>query len=235
MVPCDRPYTKYRKANDRASPIWDEGKTYASREEPSIVRGWKCRRCKTMVPLHGGMPSNAQKHLKNKHDIVLKGTGDSERGEEEDTMSIGSSSQAKSQGQQQLVMRPNIKLFRSSILQWYIERHLPFASIEDHSFRRAMTALNSSVKDYLWGRDARRNWAKDEFVAAKGRMKQMLNDALSKIHISFDIWTSPYSTYAFLGVVAHFITKLDDKTKSQSILSSYLHRLTIIFSIGGIR
>jgi hypothetical protein len=74
------------------------------------------------------------------------------------------------------------------------------------------------MKDYLFGRDAMRNWAKEEFSFGKIEMKKILHQALSKVHISFDIWTSPYSTYAFLGVVAHFITKTRGPTTTESIL-----------------
>lgn len=115
-------------------------------------------------------------------------------------------------------MRPNIKQFRLSVLQCYIERHLPFDSIDDKSFKRAILASNQGMKDYLFGRDTMKDRAKDEYTVAREKLKLILQEALSKIHISFDIWASPFSTDVFLGVVTHFVLEKDSKTVTQSIL-----------------
>src|SRR5277367_5563987 len=45
-----------------------------------------------------------------------------------------------------------------------------------------------------------------------------LKKSLSQVHISFDIWTSDYQNYAFLGVVAHFVVKNGEKYQNQAIL-----------------
>lgn len=226
MVPCERAPPKQRRARQSDSLVWEEGSTWAARDAPAIVRGWKCRRCEKIVPLHNGAPSNAQKHLRNAHGIILDKTSRTTPSEVDgdDWSSMTSSPQPSRlkipvpQQQAQLVVRPNIPLFRTSILEWYLQRHLPFDSVEDPAFRRAIIAANAGMKEYLFGRDAMRNWAKEEYVVAKNKIKELLLNTLSKIHVSFDIWTSPYSTYAFLGVCAHFIIEREGKTVSQSTL-----------------
>ncbi|KAG6247369.1 hypothetical protein E4U23_003846 [Claviceps purpurea] len=45
------------------------------------------------------------------------------------------------------------------------------------------------------------------FVAKKGPVKLKLRQALTQVHISFDLWTSP-NHHTVLGVSAHF---LDEK------------------------
>jgi hypothetical protein len=71
-------------------------------------------------------------------------------------------------------------------LQWFIENHIPFSTVEHKCFKEAMVAVNAGIKDYLFGWDAMRNWAKDEFNIAKGKIKEVLKESLSKIHISHD-------------------------------------------------
>lgn len=73
------------------------------------------------------------------------------------------------------------------------------------------------------------NWAKDEYVVTKSKLIEALKESLSKIHTSFDIWTSPYSTYAFSGAIARFITEQRGKTITQSVLLA-LRRLHSVHS-----
>lgn len=49
-----------------------------------------------------------------------------------------------------------------------------------------------------------RNWAQSEYVAAQSQVKQILVEARSRIHISFDLWTSP-NGYALCAICAHFV------------------------------
>lgn len=51
------------------------------------------------------------------------------------------------------------------------------------------------------------------FEDRKVRMKEELHKAISKIHFSFNLWTSP-SHLALMGVVAYYI---DESRKNQSV------------------
>ena len=50
------------------------------------------------------------------------------------------------------------------------------------------------------------NWVQDEFNVRKDRIKSLLKNALSKIHISFDIWTS-LNCKPILAVQSHFLSR----------------------------
>ncbi|KAK5309229.1 hypothetical protein LTR70_010473 [Exophiala xenobiotica] len=63
---------------------------------------------------------------------------------------------------------------------------------------------------YLYGRNTARSWIGDEFDLARNKVKLLLKQTLSQIHISIDIWTSNYSTYAMLGVNAHFVARVGE-------------------------
>ena len=45
-----------------------------------------------------------------------------------------------------------------------------------------------------------------QWIKYQDTLRKTLRTAISPIHISLDIWTSP-NTYLFLGVVAHFVQK----------------------------
>ena len=66
-------------------------------------------------------------------------------------------------------------------------------------------ACNSSVAAYLVESGSTiKNWLMEEFVKAKAQVVRYLGMALSRIHISFDLWTSP-NGYALCGVIGHFV------------------------------
>ena len=51
-----------------------------------------------------------------------------------------------------------------------------------------------------------RNWVKDEYSRGRLLIRQLSAEAKSRIHISFDLWTSP-NGYALCGICAHFVEK----------------------------
>jgi hypothetical protein len=228
LLPCDRPTSKYRGV--RESAVWSAGALYAHPDKPGVVRAWRCYQCKETILVVDGKSSNPTKHLRLAHKVDLQDRLSSSQVEE-------SSSQASiSEGisvQQQLfsqpsipkqpaitslMLRPKIKEFRRNLLAWCIQRHIPFYTVDSPEFKRMMLTANPTLEGYLPGDDALRAWADEEFVVAKDKVKQLLKQALSKIHISFDIWTSQYQSYAFLGVVAHFVWRRDGKLRTESVM-----------------
>ena len=49
------------------------------------------------------------------------------------------------------------------------------------------------------------DWLIRRYNEEKIRTRQTLQDALTNIHLSIDLWTSP-NALAILGIVAHYIT-----------------------------
>jgi len=75
---------------------------------------------------------------------------------------------------------------------------------------------------YLYGRNTARSWIGDEFDLVRNKVKLLLKQALSQIHISIDIWTSNYSTYAMLGVNAHFVARVGEGESELRAFSTLL-------------
>jgi hypothetical protein len=121
-----------------------------------------------------------------------------------------------------LVHSVNIPRFRYHLLRWIVRRHISFTEVEDEDFQTILTELNTTIKPYLVSRNTIRNWAENEFIEAQQQIvDDVLGRAISRIHISFDLWTSP-NGYAICGVVAHFV---GHQYSNQSVLLA-MKRLT---------
>ena len=70
-----------------------------------------------------------------------------------------------------------------------------------------LLCISPSLKPYLVSSPTTiRNWVKEEYLKTSLLLKSLLANSNSRIHLSFDIWTSP-SSAAFISVCAHFLGK----------------------------
>ena len=78
--------------------------------------------------------------------------------------------------------------------------------MKDPSFQATLKSLNSSAYAYLikYG-DTVQDWIEDEFIKANRMVQEVLIKAISKIHISCNLWTS-LNRYAMCGVTAYFVS-----------------------------
>src|SRR3984957_14060774 len=84
---------------------------------------------------------------------------------------------------------------------------LPFRLIECPEFRAFLAFLNNDIDTWLPDtHETIKKWIMRQYKSHKEKVKQRIQSAKSKIHISCDLWTSPNSL-AILGVVAHFVTE----------------------------
>src|ERR1700761_2471857 len=227
FIPWKYSDPKYRRKRMKPSVFWSLGARYSKQEEPEYIKAWLCFECKTLVQLWNESPSNAQKYMEKKHgwreDTTSLAESDSIRNSSSARASIAPSSSSQPtlinmfQG-----IEPSGSLWRTNSLRWLIETHQPFSTVDHPAFRRMITGITPKMNKYMYGRNAARSWTEDEFVAAKNKIKLLLKQSLSKINISMDIWTSDYSTYALLGVNAHFIVRVGNGDDSQLQAKSVL-------------
>ena len=107
--------------------------------------------------------------------------------------------------QRSVVTALNVSQFKKRVMQWVVEEHIPLSKLSSSAFRDMMLAAQPSLKRYLPSPFGMRNQVVAAYAVEKERTKAILRASLSKIHLSFDVWTSP-SRYAILAVVAHFLT-----------------------------
>ena len=100
----------------------------------------------------------------------------------------------------------NVNEFSYRLTRWIVNRHIAFSEVENSDFQEMLESVNSSINDYLVrSGNTIRNWVEDDFIEAKRLIRdEVLARAISRIHISCDLWTSP-NGYAMFGITAHLI------------------------------
>lgn len=90
--------------------------------------------------------------------------------------------------------------------------------LENRYFRELIAYLNVSLAALLpYARSTLRKWIFADHEAHKKRVQTHLSSALSRVHFSFDIWTSPNS-HSIIAVFGHFI---DSSGKKQRRLLAF--------------
>jgi hypothetical protein len=217
-VQCERREPRQR-GSQKPSWVWEHGQTYAWPGELDIVRAIRCHHCKEMIKLFKQQASNMQQHLFITHKMVPQsqpqsGASQSFPAPMTDSSTLGQ----RNQGQKQLYYSPKIHEWRQNLVRWCVEDHVAFAKVDTPGFKRLMLSTNPLIKPYLVSRMTVRRWIRRDYAFAKEVVKIKLKQALSKTHISFDIWTAPGCIYAFLGVVAHCAVSGEEGPRNQSIL-----------------
>ena len=80
--------------------------------------------------------------------------------------------------------------------------------VTNEQFRSLFLCSSSTTNEILpylpTSNTTLRNWIEKEFEKGKNKIKSMLQKSRGKIHLFFDLWTSP-NGYAFAGIVSHFV------------------------------
>jgi hypothetical protein len=189
------------------SQIWEHGTDYECVDNADL-HGWRCLYCFKgyLVVMKQGsdVTTNARRHLRNVHSMNLDNARTRKRGRdeyEEDEEPIVKAPQIRG-----LMTVVNVDEFRYRLTRWMVNRHVAFSEVENSDFQDMLKSINGSINDYLVrSGNTIRNWVEDDFIEAKRLVRdEVLARALSKIHVSCDLWTSP-NGYAMCGVAAHFI------------------------------
>ena len=92
-------------------------------------------------------------------------------------------------------------------IQWIVECDLPFNQVTYRPFRAFLEYINSPANKML-PRSPKtiRTHAFKLFDEGKQRLRHLMATAISDIHITCDMWTSP-NYLEILAVVAHFTTE----------------------------
>lgn len=92
------------------------------------------------------------------------------------------------------------------LVQWIVQDQIPFSAVESKRLRDIFLLLQPSMERYLiTSHKTISKWVQDDYQEARLRLISVLAKSQSRVHISFDAWTSP-SDRAILGVSAHFLS-----------------------------
>ena len=93
--------------------------------------------------------------------------------------------------------------------------HITFSQVESDWFRRFLAVLSPSLERWIpKAGNTVRSWILVEFEQRREDICEQLRTSKSRIHISFDLWTSP-NHMSFVGVVGHF---MNAQYKVESVL-----------------
>ena len=196
-------FARKGRGKKKSSHIWKKGFEMVHVEKGT--KHYYCTLClderreTNYKPLVINGTSSIHAHFRSKHGIDQ--AGNVIAGDREST----SRAATNSPGIMGFVSQFALDTFKVLLIQWIICCHIAFSQIENSYFRALITYLHSGLAQFLPTRNTIRNWVLAEFRAQKAKLKQELRRARSKIHISFDIWTSP-NYYSVIAVVAHYIS-----------------------------
>lgn|SRR5215469_2341752 len=188
---------------------WDHGEQI-SRAKDGIQR-WKCEPCwEAKKFIHFALSSNKAiiKHLKNKHKIMQSNPGGSIQltltpAEDSDGISI------------QIPSLFNWEMLKLRLIEWIVVMHIAFSQVENQWFRRFLACLSPTLEQWIpKAGNTVKAWIFTEFKKRQETIKKNLHSSKSRIHLSFDLWTSP-NNIAFVGIVGHFMSS---KYKVETIL-----------------
>ena len=192
-----------KRAGTKVSIIWDKGSEYIDIQDPEGSHSWRCNLCPRDTIYNVGkvrkyITSGPRRHLARIHKIIIQGDDDLDPNDILEEEERGPSEVTS------LTTVFKIDKFRRCLLRWVINRQHSLIEVEDKDFRAMLRSLNDRVKGYIPGADTLRNWIDQEVAESFYQVVDVLQEAKSRIHISFDLWSSP-NGYAICGVVAHFI------------------------------
>lgn len=191
----------------RTSWVWKYGDGYArENRDHEVLAAWRChiqdrdQVCASFCLLRTGAVSNAQRHLREKHHL----NESTSRLSATSSVTPSDASQGPDRLQRSVVTALNVSQFKKRVMQWVVEEHIPLSKLSSPAFRDMMLAAQPSLKRYLPSPSGMRNQVISAYAVERERTKAILRASLSKIHLSFDIWTSP-NRYAIIAVIAHFL------------------------------
>ncbi|KAL7755481.1 hypothetical protein ACKLNR_014579 [Fusarium oxysporum f. sp. zingiberi] len=181
---------------------------------------WACRLCDAKGRpefFAAAATSSAADHLRKSHRIF-----ESSQAADPDLSTDESERPKRRRLQYSTVPRARVKTIRELSLGLLINTNVPFSFFSDTFFQQLAWQLDPHLSDQIpWSRQSMGRLLDDTYKSKKDEIKQELSDALTKIHLGFDLWTSP-NRHAVMAVTAHF---LDRQGKHQSRLLALRRQL----------
>ncbi len=221
-------HTANQRSGSKISTIWHHGNERRRLDDGSMDRYWRCGLCKGATILKvreggGGQTSYALRHLKEKHHIEI----DEDLPESNESSSIFNTAAATSfaggtiasvatKGYKALVSTVDATRFRKALVMFIVMCSIAFYVVESEYFKELLLACSAGALEpfLVHASNTVKRWILEEFERRKLEVKAELATARSRIHISFDLWTSPNA----LGLVATVAHYLDKHLKARSCL-----------------
>ncbi|KID81519.1 transposase-like protein [Metarhizium guizhouense ARSEF 977] len=198
----------------RYSKVWHY--TPVGRNEVTLnAKGksiWRCKYC-TKEYLESGGTTVILTHLKDRHNIDISSTQETRTALMQATIvdAFEKAQQTTDYKRRCLSTVATHHLDPAVVEQLYV-RWITTCSVSFRmatlsEFRTLLCYLNPEIDNWLPSSPSTiRSWTLRTYETQKFRVKREIQSALSKIHFTVDLWTSP-NTLAILGIVAHYISE----------------------------
>ncbi|KAF5482814.1 putative AC transposase [Colletotrichum siamense] len=116
------------------------------------------------------------------------------------------------------IPKAKVTTLRDLCVAAVVSADLPFSHFENAYLQQVLQYHSMEIANEVpWGHTSIRDRLDDICRREEGLLMAELHSAASKIHLSFDLWSSP-NIYAFMAVTCHFI---DDRGALQSRLLAF--------------
>jgi hypothetical protein len=191
----------------------------ARNEEPGYsgkTRIKYCIHCIEPASYGTSVTTNMRNHLNSKHQIIVESAPGSIQ-----TATIGQLQQlyirAESTGQTKTIDAQALQkvldqdVINDALISLIVVRNLPFRLVEWPEFHTLCQVINPQSNDYITVAHSQvPKKIHQLWQSRKDIVRKKLQSALSSIHLSLDIWTSP-NRLLLLGICAHFVEEREEK------------------------
>jgi hypothetical protein len=95
--------------------------------------------------------------------------------------------------------------FKALILRLFTTTQIPMALIEEDAFRELLIYCEPRLQRTIPSRRSLARYIEKAYADAHAKVVFDLQGAITRVNLSFDLWTSPGRRLSLLGVVAHYL------------------------------
>ncbi len=207
----------HKRGGKKSSNIWKLG--IELKRVADGAKFWQCMLCKKMKKKHTlfavSSTSGPFRHLKKEHEIIEINKRFVRLENQTSLDSEDPNAKSKNSpiihdfnhpGRSDFFSKTLIDEFRLLFLQWIICCHLALSMVENSFFRSLIHFINRAILEHLpESGDTIRKWVISEYQRQKEIKKETIRKSRSRITISFDTWTAPFSKKHIISIIAHFV------------------------------
>ena len=225
LVPSVTIDTSETQSSKRRSPVWNHCRT-ANAENNENPAFFYCSLCDPPNQAYGtNTSSNMKKHLLTRHAIVVeKAISKLQVSVVQQLTELYAKAEASGQTDQLdskvLQSHLNQEVITEALISMIVVRNLPFRIVEWPEFHTFCQTLNKECKITTTHSHIATK-IEESWFYHKDIVRRELQSAITRIHISLDIWTSP-NQHLLLAVCGHFTTHLLKKQKALLALKRVL-------------
>jgi hypothetical protein len=193
-----------KKGKKKTAYIWNYG--FEIIHATSKTKHYYCRLCldekegdKSYKPLTMNGTSSILTHFRSKHNR-------DKQGNIINPTSAPPSGTASPMPDSQIISLSILDKFKLLLIQWIVFCHIAFSQVENAYLLALISFLSEAFAKLMPSRVTVRGWISTEFHKRKTTLSKELRRARSKIHLSFDLWTSP-NCYGMIAIVGHYIDR----------------------------